>query len=1175
MEAHQDILVVDDEAEMQELTTAILRQNGYPVQTATDGHQALAMLADQSFALVITDLIMPGVTGLDVLAEVKARTPTTEVILVTAYGAVESAVEAMRQGAHDYIIKPFSHQELSHSVERALTYRRLKLEKTELLANLQQHNEELRRMLEASNRLAQLRPQPNLPLAEIIEIAQQQLGLTIAITIVTENGQFLQTEIPPHLQMPWGEILAKTSPGEEQLQRLFTNARRLSRSYLLEAGKENLKNGGWAQASKLPDTPLLAVPLETHHSRLLGALWLVDVEQPPSMDLIRRLEIFANQVIGVLENANLFITQARQVHVRNTLVQASQRIATVLDQQEVVRTILEAILKIMPRIELAIIYYRTNGETKLKAIGITGQGDLVSPPPDFDEALISETLDHKQTIYQPNWKGNGKRANKSLIIKPLVLTGAALGALIVISRQSAAFDDDHQQVLTMLANQATIALQNARLYAEARRVDELEALHEAGKAINRTLDLQETLTTTMAIARSLTGASISNVYLYTPDHQRIDSVVTLGEELSLSDADRRRSAEIAWEVLASHRPALIVEPEPRSQRSRSKRVRGNRQIIQTWLAVPLITSASPVGVLELSSERVAAFTADDARLMQIIASQAAAAIENARLYEEVQQRLQQTEALSAISQSISMTLELQRVLELVVHSAAKTIPVATHSVLYLLDQAGESLIPEAKVTTRDRSLPPELEQVRQKAIQQAARQSAIIRAPWQSEEHGSWSLLVAPLKVGKTVIGAISVESPHQDAFLPSDETLLTTFASHASIAIQNANLFRDLSSTYLDLAHKQEEILRSHRTLQALFDGITDGLYIVDRELKILAINQAEAKRLGRMPTSLLGHSCDSSLWGEAAEAVAKIVQDTFEVGTERNWESQIDVIKRGPFTDRDVRTYPIFEATEEVSQVIIFAQDVSEKRRLQASLFRSANLAAVGQLASGIAHQINNPLTVIIANCQLMEMQIEPNSPDYPMITHILEAGTQIRQIVQNLLDFSTQERYDWFETDLPETIDDALDLVAHSLRKSHIEVVKQIEALPAIIGSASHLKLLWMNLLLNARDAICKSDDERIIEILAMQVDSERVQIQITDTGPGILPQHRDRLFHPFFTTKSTGKNLGLGLYTCRTIVESHQGQIKIDNKQNGRGTKVTVILPVQITAPPVFYPNVLNR
>ncbi len=868
MNTTERILVVDDEDKVRELIRLTLGEEGYLVETAADGRQALEILeTHQPFELVISDLMMPGISGLDMLTRIKANFPTTEVILITAYGDLNTAVEALRQGAHDYLTKPFNLEELVHSVQQALAYRRLKLEKEELLTSLQ-----------------------------------------------------------------------------------------------------------------------------------------------------------------------------RQVSARDAMVKAGQRIVTVLDQQEVIHTVLEAAIEIFPEVELALVCYRVS-ETELKVMGLThAQTELSTFP--ITDTLIADVLQNKQTVYQPHWRppkdflfsltqqtpndqyheaNSTETEERLLVIEPMTLAGVALGALAIVSLRPTAFNSDSSQLLTMLANQAAIAIQNARLYAEARRIDELEALSEAGQALNRTLDLQETLTTTLAITRSLTGASIGNIYLYSPDKHRIGPVITLGEELNLSDADRRQSAEIAWDILKDYEENSPIEQDviiinvqatPITQNETS----ADLYSILTWLAVPLVrTSNAPVGVLELGSEKPGSFSTDDMRLVQVIAAQATTAIENARLYEEVRQRLQQ--------------------------------------------------------------------------------------------------------------------------------------------------------------LAHQQEEILRSHRTLQALFDGITDGLYIVDRHLRIVAINQAEAKRLNRTPESLLGQICDASLWSEAAAAITTIILNTFETGSEGNWESQTDSPHRGPFTDRDVRTYPIFLApasptplsqqkkAAKVSQVIIFAQDVSEKRQLQASLFRSANLAAVGRLASSIAHQINNPLTVIIANSQLMQLEADPDSLDYPVIQDIVEAGTQIRQIVQNLLDFSTQDSYEWFETDIEETVEDALALVAHPLRKSNIEVIKQIDRLHPIIGSASHLKMLWMNLLLNARDAIIERGEKGCVRIIATRPEPNFIQVQIVDDGKGISPEYQKHLFRPFFTTKSPGQGLGLGLYTCRTIVEYHQGYITINNNQDGPGATVTVIIPLQ--------------
>jgi len=1012
-----------------------------------------------------------------------------------------------------------------------------------------------------------LAPLPDLVLNEIAQIAQRDLDLKVAVTVFDENGTRLKTIIPDSLTDAWWITkLAKNQITRSELRNLFSGATPISQSYLIDPDKEQfpaLLNGPGPtrhHKTKKALIPLLAIPLDARGGRATGVLWVDEIGPAPTTGTIQRLEIFANQIAGAIESTKLFSRQVNQLRIRNTLVNAGQRIATVLDHKEVANTVLDAVIRIIPSVELAVIYFRTSLDTDLTTVGLTSRHETVDTAP-IEPGLITTAFVDKKTIYKAAWKTTKNGPDKSLLIEPLTITSVPLGALAVISHQPDALSTDYHQILTILANQAAIALQNASLYAEAQRVDEIEALYEAGKAIDSTLNLQETLTTTMAVSRSLTGASISNVYLYTIDGQRIDSVVTLSDDIALTDADRRSAAKIARDVVEGNNPKLVIQPQSSPAASVATGPdEATFQTIQDWLAVPLPGTGHPMGVLELGSERSAAFSANDVRLMQIIASHAATAVEKARLYEEIQQRLQQTEALNTISQSISTTLQLERVLELVVQSAAKTIPVATHSTLYLLGQKGTPLEPEAQISTKGTPLPTEILEFRKGIVQQTIQESATVRVTQSTEKYGAWSLLVAPLRVGESVIGAISVNSPRPDAFHSSDETLLNTFASHASIAIQNANLFQDLSTAYKDLSSKQEEILRSHSTLQALFNGITDGMYIITRQLEIVTINQAEAKRLNTTPETLIGQKCNESLWGDATTAIAKLVQTTFDTGREGIWESRIDIGNRSLFTDRDVHTYPIFGLANTVTQVIIFAQDVSEKRRLQASLFRSANMAAVGQLASSVAHQINNPLTVIIANAQIMGMDADPDSSDYAVIQYIEEAGTHIRKIVQNLLDFSTQDSYEWFETDIEETIEDALTLVTHSLRKSDIKVIKQINELPAIIASGSHLKLLWMNLLLNAREAIEESQQAGIIEISGQRINPDTVQIQLVDNGIGIPVRYRDRLFHPFFTTKAGGKHLGLGLFTCGAIVEFHRGKIELDNNPESPGTVVTVTLPV---------------
>jgi signal transduction histidine kinase len=198
-------------------------------------------------------------------------------------------------------------------------------------------------------------------------------------------------------------------------------------------------------------------------------------------------------------------------------------------------------------------------------------------------------------------------------------------------------------------------------------------------------------------------------------------------------------------------------------------------------------------------------------------------------------------------------------------------------------------------------------------------------------------------------------------------------------------------------------------------------------------------------------------------------------------------------------------------------------------------------------------------MANSQLILLEADPHSETYELTTDIFKSTERIQNIVRNLLEFSNQGTYFFVETDLVATLDDALALVTRSFEKINTEILLDYQARPKLSASVSHLKLVWMNLLLNARDAIIDHADQPQITISTEMVSNREVKVVITDNGIGMPEENIEQIYRPFFTTKSIGEALGLGLYSAHTIVEQHNGQINVSSNP-GIGTAFEIILPL---------------
>jgi signal transduction histidine kinase len=234
-----------------------------------------------------------------------------------------------------------------------------------------------------------------------------------------------------------------------------------------------------------------------------------------------------------------------------------------------------------------------------------------------------------------------------------------------------------------------------------------------------------------------------------------------------------------------------------------------------------------------------------------------------------------------------------------------------------------------------------------------------------------------------------------------------------------------------------------------------------------------------------------------------------------------------------------------------------LDELSRTQAQLIHSEKLASLGVLAGGVAHEINNPLMVILGRTELMLMDEVITADMKRNLDTICNETERIARIVQNLLTFSRKSRQEKIEkVDVNEALDRTLMLSEHQLTVGNVKVHKEIDGnLPQIDANAGQLQQVFMNLIINAHHAMPAGGE---LTVRTGTIPDDRVFIEITDTGCGIAPEDINRIFDPFFTTKEEGKGTGLGLAVSRNIIENHGGDIGVRSAL-GLGTTFRVILP----------------
>lgn len=760
-----------------------------------------------------------------------------------------------------------------------------------------------------------------------------------------------------------------------------------------------------------------------------------------------------------------------------------------------------------------------------------------------------------------------------------------------------------------------------------QRFQRLKGLMRVGRIVNSSLDLKRVLEVVLDVCLEATAADAGVVRLLEePDRLRVVSqkgfgltekdatwVLRVGEGIA-GRAALHREVTCIQDVRKC--PDLLVAPE---------KMRG----FTCLLCLPIIHQEQLVGVLTIISRHARNWKVSDHFFLESMGTQVGLAISNARLYEKsvkqacsLEQRVVELESLVEFARAVSSSLSLSSVMEIGLNLSLKALG-ADSAVIHLLDESGVlkvafqkdlNLTPEDRAWTiplgegvaglaaRDR---------RVLAIEDLRTSPEVILSP---DKIGSYtSILVVPMTQQGRLVGTMSIFSRQKRPWQADEKYFLESLGNQIGLALANAELYersleqsRNLEQRTLELELLNSQMVEGRRILDALFEGRESGWVLVNEAAVILKASPVVGEWFDLEPDFLVAKSVEKFIDALLARVksgrlqIEEVRQILSDGAAESEFEISSLTVGNRAFS---LRHLPLRRDGGKIFGKILVltdrtAQEESARKlkEAQALVLQSEKLASIGQLAAGVAHELNNPIAFVKSNlgtlgeyvgevagvlqrCQeamvCWEKGEKENSsrllgealkaarradldgliPDLNRIVEeSLEGADRVAKIVQDLKNFSHVDEAEWKLADINRGLESTLNLVWNEL-KYKAAVLKELGDIPPIHCYPMQLNQVFMNLLVNASQAIPEKGE---IRVKTYARDGEIV-VEVSDTGVGIAPEYRGRIFEPFFTTKPVGKGTGLGLSITYGIVQKHGGIIEVESEP-GKGSLFRIRLPM---------------
>jgi PAS domain S-box-containing protein len=401
--------------------------------------------------------------------------------------------------------------------------------------------------------------------------------------------------------------------------------------------------------------------------------------------------------------------------------------------------------------------------------------------------------------------------------------------------------------------------------------------------------------------------------------------------------------------------------------------------------------------------------------------------------------------------------------------------------------------------------------------------------------------------------------SRHRERLVEMVEERTTELQTAVQFLTQEIGFRKKAEETLTESEAKFRELSQQFHTL---LDAIPDVLLLLSPDLKVLWANSSARRRLGEKVSEMKGTYC-YELWHGSCNPC----EDCHVLRAFRTGEAAISQ-RAADGRLFDSKAFPIKDEEGRVTNAIIVVSDITEKMTLEAEAMRAGHLASLGELAAGVAHEINNPINGIINYAQIILNKSAEGTREHEIATRVMKEGKRIAGIVRSLLSFARERKEEKSAISVRRVLYEAITLMEAQIRKDGIHLNVDVpEYLPPVVANPQQLQQVFLNVVSNARYALNKkyapSDEDKILTISCEEImmkDSRFLELTFFDRGTGIHADIIDKVLNPFFSTKPSGEGTGLGLSISHGIVKDHGGRLVVESEE-GIFTKVSVCLPVK--------------